>query len=145
MKLDPSAFVADPDLIQEFKSCSSQVRCDEDRVLFRQGDRHAGLYILNHGVANLAVGAPGAGEIAFTPAAPGSVFGLPGLIFNESASVTVIAHKGADVSFISRSSFNHLLHTSPRLSLLHVLAIEARSLSQAIRHSKAGFAQSAVS
>ena len=139
MKLDPSAFVADPNLIQELEFHASPVYCGQDRVLFRQGDRPAGLYILDNGAATLTISAPQDGEAAFTQAFPGSVFGLPGLIFNESATLTVIARKGAQVSFVNRAEFNHLVQTNPRLSLLHVLANQARVLSQALLHANSGF------
>lgn len=137
MKLDPSAFVADSDLIQELEPYSSPIYCGKDRVLFRQGDRPAGLYILNKGEATLVTSAPQSGEATFTQASPGSVFGLSGLIFNESATLTVIARKGAQITFVSRANFYHLVQTSPRLSLLQVLANEVRILSQKLLHANA--------
>jgi CRP-like cAMP-binding protein len=144
MKLDPSAFIADPELILELQSHASALFCGQDRVLFRQGDRFAGLYILNHGAAILTVSGSADGAAAFIQASPGSVFGLPGLIFNESATHTVIARKGADVSFINREGFDHLVQTNPRLSLLHVLANQVRTLSQATLRSNTSLSQSTV-
>jgi len=49
VKLDPSAFVADPDLILTLEKGSEPISCDGDCVLFRQGEIPAGLYILNQG------------------------------------------------------------------------------------------------
>ncbi len=139
MKLDPSAFVADPEFIHELELHASPVFCGDDRVLFRQGDRPTGLYILSNGAATLTINAPQSGEAAFTQAFPGSVFGLAGLIFDDSATHTVIARKGAQVGFVTRADFNHLVHTNPRLSLLHVLANKVRILGQAFLHAEANF------
>ena len=140
MKLDPSAFVADPELIQELETRSSTICCERDRVLFHQGDEPAGLYILNKGLANLTTNASTDEEAATIQASAGSIFGMPGLIFNEPATLTVVARKGAEVSFVTRANFNDFVQTYPRLSLLHILATEARALNQAILRSKDAFA-----
>jgi CRP-like cAMP-binding protein len=140
MKLDTSAFVADQELIQELANRSLPIVCGENRVLFHQGDAQAGLYILDRGVVTLTKSASQGQKVASTQACAGSIFGLPALIFNEPANRTVIARKGAEVSFVTRADFNHLAETDPRFSLLHVLAKEIRSLSKMVLRSKATIA-----
>ena len=135
MKLDPSAFVAEPELIQALVSQSSCMTCAEDQVLFRQGDAPTGLYILHQGEVTLLMASPAGEEVMSIQAATGSLLGLPGLIGNEPYTLTAIARNGARLCFISRDAFTGLMRTDPLMSLkvLKVLAAEVRSARQAIR------------
>lgn len=134
MKLDPSAFLADPELIQALDSKSTPICCAEDRILFRQGDAPEGLYVLDKGIATLTMNSPKGEEVMRIDAAAGSLLGLPGLIGNEPYSLTAIARKGAELRFVSRDEFTGLMRTNPLMSLkvLQVLAAEVRSARQAI-------------
>jgi CRP-like cAMP-binding protein len=134
VNLDPSAFVADPELIQGLDSQSTPVSCDEDRVLFRQGDSPAGLYILKSGSATLSMTTSASAEILSLEAAAGSLLGLPGLIGNEPYTLTAIAHAGAQLSYLTRENFTALMRSDPLLALkiLQVLAAEVRSARSAI-------------
>ena len=46
VQFDPSAFVADSELVEALEKRSLPFPCGEDRVLFRQGEPPTGLYIL---------------------------------------------------------------------------------------------------
>jgi CRP/FNR family transcriptional regulator len=135
MKLDPSAFVADPELIQALEKQSSPILCSSERILFRQGDVPAGLYILCKGEVTLSMSSPVGEELMSVQATPGSLLGLPGLIGNQPYTLAAIARKDAELRFVPREEFTNLMQTSPRLSLkvLEVLASEVRSARQAIR------------
>ncbi len=135
MKLDPSAFVADPELIQALEDHSPRIACGGDRVLFQQGDAPQGLYLLHKGVATLTMTSPAGDEVMRVQATPGSLLGLPGLIGNEPYSLTAIARKDAELCYITRDEFTNLMQSNPQLSLkvLRVLAAEVRSARQAIR------------
>src|ERR1035438_5717606 len=63
MKLDPSAFVADSELIQALEKQSSVIVCGRDLILFRQGDVPEGLYILDKGEATLIMRDSAGGEV----------------------------------------------------------------------------------
>ncbi|MGA2168541.1 MAG: cyclic nucleotide-binding domain-containing protein [Terracidiphilus sp.] len=134
MNLDPSAFVADPELIQALDKQSTPISCGEDRVLFRQGDAPVGLYILKSGEATLTMNSPAGKQIMSGQAAAGSLLGLPGLIGNEPFTLTAIARAGAQLSFVPRDNFTALMGADPFLSLkvLRVLAAEVRSARKAI-------------
>jgi CRP/FNR family transcriptional regulator len=134
VKLDPSAFQADPELIQALEKRSTPISCGEERVLFRQGDAPLGLYILNQGEATLTMNSPAGQPIITTQAAPGSLLGLPGLIGDEPYTLTAIARNGAHISFVARDDFDALMISHPLLSLkiLQVLAAEVRSARNAI-------------
>lgn len=135
MKLDPSAFVADPELIRALEGKANCVHCEQDRILFRQGEAPSGLYVLHSGTATLIMHSPAGEEVMAVQAGSGSLLGLPGLIGNEPYTLTAIANPGADLCFISRDEFTTIMRADPQLSLkiLQVLAAEVRSARQAIR------------
>ena len=134
MKLDPSAFVAVPELIQALDRYSSAIKCGEDRVLFHQGDAPAGLYILNTGDATLSMTSLSGDSVVSIQAAAGSLLGLPSLIGNQPYTLSAIAHNGARLSYVTRDDFTMLMQAEPFLSLkiLQVLAAEVRSARQAL-------------
>lgn len=134
MNLDPTAFVADPSLIQGLQEGSTPVVCSEDRILFRQGDEPRGLFILNAGRAFLTMTSAQGTEILSSTAAPGSLLGLPGLLGNEPYTLTAIAESGAELSFLSRENFASRMAADHMLAfkILGVLAAEVRSARNAI-------------
>lgn len=134
MNLDPSAFVADPVLIEGLEKQSTPISCREERILFSQGDEPVGLYVLKSGPVTLTMTSPAGKELISVQAADGSLLGLPGLIGNEPYTLNAIAHTGAELSFLTRDSFADLMRTDPMLALkvLQVLAAEVRSARSAI-------------
>jgi CRP-like cAMP-binding protein len=134
VKLDPSAFVADPELIQALEKHSTAISCGGDRVLFNQGDHPQGLYILDQGETTLTMATPTGEQLMSIQASAGSLLGLPGLIGNEPYTLTAIARNGARLSFVPRDEFTSLMRADPLLSLkmLQVLAAELRSARQAL-------------
>ena len=134
MKLDPSAFVADPDLILTLEKGSKTISCGGDRVLFRQGEVPDGLYILNRGELALTMPSPSGEQVMQMQASAGSLLGLPGLISGEPYTLTATARNGACLSFVSRDDFTSLMQTNPLMALkmLEVLAAEVRSAREAL-------------
>ncbi len=135
MKLDPSAFLADPELIQALESHSTAISCSgEDRVLFNQGDHPQGLFILDEGHTTLTMTSPTGEHLMSIQASAGSLLGLPGLVGNEPCSLTAIARNGARLSFVSRDEVTRLMRTNPMLALkmLQVLAAELCSARRAL-------------
>ena len=135
MKLDPTAFVADPELIQALEKRSTAISCGkEDRVLFNQGDHPKGLYILDQGETTLTMTSPTGEHLVSIQAPAGSLLGLPGLIGNEPYTLTAIARNGARLSFVPRDVFTSLMSSEPPLALkrLQVLAAELRPARRAL-------------
>jgi CRP/FNR family transcriptional regulator, cyclic AMP receptor protein len=134
MHLEPSAFVADPQLIEALVSKSSCITFGADHVLFRQGDAPTGLYILHQGEVTLSMTSPNGEVVESFKADPGSLLGLPGLIGNEPYTLTAVACKGARLCFIDRDDFTGMMNTNPMLALkmLQVLAAEVRSARRAL-------------
>jgi CRP-like cAMP-binding protein len=136
MNLDPSAFVADPALIVGLEKGSTYIPCDEDRVLFHQGEAPTGLYILKAGRVTLTMNSTLGEEIISATAEDGSLLGLPGLIGDEAYSLTAVAKAGSQVSYVTRESFTSLMSADPMLAfkILTVLAAEVRSARSVILH-----------
>jgi CRP/FNR family transcriptional regulator len=134
LKLDASTFVADPDLIKALQKRSVPVFCDENRILFVQGDPSEGLYILNEGEVTLTMASETAEPIVSVSAFPGSLLGLPALVGNQPYTLTATAQPGARLSFITRENFNAIMQNDSLMALkvLQVLAAEVRSARNAI-------------
>ncbi len=133
-QLDPSAFVADQELIQALEKHATPVSCDSDHVLFRQGDASTGLYVLHAGEVTLSMNSDLDEPILSLQATAGSLLGLPGLIGNQPYSLTAVAHDGARVSFIPRAEFTAFMHSDSEaaLKILQVLAAEVSSARRAL-------------
>jgi CRP-like cAMP-binding protein len=134
VKLDSSAFVADPELIHALEEKSTAIACGEERVLFQQGDHPEGLYILDQGEITLTMTSPNGQNVMQMQAYPGSLLGLPGLIGEGPYTLSAIARGGARLSFVPRQDFTQLMQADPGISLkiLQVLAAELRSARQAL-------------
>ena len=129
MKLDSSAFVAREELIEALARISSDVPCDNDRVLFEQGESPTGLYILHTGNAMLSMRAPNGEDVLSGVASNGSLLGLPAVVGNMPYSLTVTVAKGSKVGFVTREKFSILMVNEPALAVqvLQVLTAEVRS------------------
>lgn len=136
MQLDPSAFLAETELLLELQKRATPIHCDQDRVLFHQGDAPVGLYILATGEATISMNSENGKPLMAALATAGSVLGLPGLIGNQPYSLSATARSGSQVSFIAHNDFNALMQSQPQLliKVLQVLAAEVRSARLAITH-----------
>ena len=134
MQLDPTAFLADPELIRALSEHATPIVCDTDRILFQQDDPAAGLYILHKGEATISMTSQQGQTVLSVAAKDGSLLGLPGLISNQPYSLTAVARAGARVSFLGRSEFTTLMESNPPLAfkILQVLAAEVRSARTAL-------------
>jgi CRP-like cAMP-binding protein len=136
VQLDPSAFLADSDLLQALQKHAIPISCEADCALFHQGDLSAGLHLLLNGEVTLSMTGEDDEPLMSTQATAGSLLGLPSLIGNQPYSLTAVACSGAQVSFIARDDFNALIQSQPPLlvKVLQVLAAEVRSARKALTH-----------
>jgi CRP-like cAMP-binding protein len=134
VQFDPSAFVAESELVEALEKRAIPFPCGKDHVLFRQGEPPTGLYILGAGKATLSMDGSGGDAVMRVETGAGSLLGLPGLLANQPYSMTAIAHEGAEVRYISRAEFTAFMQTSPQLALkiLQVLAAEVRTARRAL-------------
>lgn len=122
-----SAFVADPELVQELEKRATPVTVSQDQVLFHQGDAPTGVYILTKGSVRLTSVTDGDPLLSIR-AGVGSLLGVPAVVGTKPYTLTAEALEGAEVSVLSCEDFVHLMHTEPNLSfrVLQVLAAEVR-------------------
>ena len=134
MKLESSAFLADPELLLALEAHSKTIVCGEDRILFLQGESPDGLYILRSGRATLSMTCSNGEQMICTEVTKGALLGLPGVIGNQPYTLTGKAEKGAQLGFVSAEEFAALMLKNPSLSLrvLRVLAAEVRTARSAI-------------
>jgi CRP-like cAMP-binding protein len=134
LEFDPSAFVADPELIQALDKHSSPVPSGKGQILFRQGEPAEGLFILCEGSATLTMHGVHGQTVLAVEIRPGSLLGLPGLIGNQPYSMTARAGEKARVQFITRDQFTRFMQTESQLALkvLQVLAAEVRTARRAL-------------
>ena len=134
MQLDPTAFVADPELVEALTRRATPVDCKEDRVLFRQGDEPAGLFILQTGKAAVSMLSNAGETIASFETPKGSLLGLPGVISGQPYTLGAVARAGAQVCFISKDQFNSFMQTFPlyAFKILQVLAAEVSAARRAM-------------
>jgi CRP-like cAMP-binding protein len=134
VQLDPTAFLADPELIRALSEHATPIVCDTDRILFQQDDPAAGLYILHEGEATISMTSQQGQTVLSVQAGSGSLLGLPGLVSNQPYSLTAVARAGARVSFLGRTEFTTLMESNPPLAfkILQVLAAEVRSARNAL-------------
>jgi CRP-like cAMP-binding protein len=134
VQLDPTAFLADPELIRALSEHATPIVCDTDRILFQQDDPAAGLYILHEGEATISMTSQQGQTVLSVAAKDGSLLGLPGLISNQPYSLTAVARAGARVSFLGRTEFTTLMESNPPLAfkILQILAAEVRSARNAL-------------
>lgn len=134
MNLDPSAFVADPELLEGLVQKSSPISCIQETVLFQQGDSATGLFILKSGPATLQMTSPANSNVLSFEANAGSLLGLPAVIGDVPYTLTAIAHPGAELGYISRETFTETMQLDGPVALkvLRVLAAEVRSARGAI-------------
>jgi len=134
MHLDPSAFVADPELVTALQKQAAPIECAADRVLFRQGESATGLYILENGEVTLTMDSLAGESILSIETAAGSLLGLPALAGGQPYSLTAVARAGAKVSFVARDKFTAFMQSYPTLAfkILQVLAAEVSAARRAI-------------
>jgi CRP-like cAMP-binding protein len=134
MKMDAKAFVADEELVEALRLHSEPVLCDEDRVLFKQGDAPRGLYIFLKGAVRLVMRSLSGDVLMNMPAIEGSLLGLPGMIGGSPYSLSAFARKGSEVGFVSREEFARIMLSQPPIAvgILRVLAAEVRTARMAL-------------
>ncbi|HEY1806517.1 MAG TPA: cyclic nucleotide-binding domain-containing protein [Terracidiphilus sp.] len=134
VRLDPNAFVGDPDLLRALSERATPVPCRSDGVLFRQDEPSIGVFILHDGVVTLSMMSQDGHSLFAVQAKPNSLLGLPGAISNQPYTISATARAGAKVSFVGNADLTALMHSDPALSLkmLAVLAAEVRAARKAL-------------
>jgi CRP-like cAMP-binding protein len=132
--LDPSAFVADPDLLRELEKWADTIQCGAGKVLFRQGEPSVGLYIVDKGEVTMSMVSDRGRPVLSMRTGERSLLGLPGVIGNEPYTMTATTEADCAVSFVAREDFFEFMGTESMLAMkiLEVLASEVRTARKAL-------------
>jgi len=133
-EFDPSAFVADPELMQALEKHSHPMLSGKGKILFRQGEAAEGLFVLCEGSVTLTMHGVHGQTVLTVEIGAGSLLGLPALVGNQPYSMTARAGDDTVVQFIGRDEFNRFMQSNPQLALkvLQVLANEVRTARRAL-------------
>jgi CRP-like cAMP-binding protein len=131
-----TSFIADPELFQLLKERAQTIAVGPDRVLFRQGDPPAGVYLLKSGDARLSSISDSGDEIFNVKVGAGSLLGLPAVIGMKPYSLTAEVLDGAELSMLTCEDFVVLMQSEPTMPfrLLQVLAAEVRFARETLAH-----------
>jgi len=111
LQIDPSAFVADPELLRALVVRATKIHCEMERVLFRQGDPPAGLFIVVEGEVEVSMVSGTGRTIVCVRTGMGSLLGLPGVVGDQQHTMTATAQAGATVEFIGREDFINFMQS----------------------------------
>jgi CRP-like cAMP-binding protein len=112
-----NVFAADQELIHALVRCSSPIPCNENSVLFTQGQAAQGLFILQSGEAVLMMESPPGKAVMCLHAASGSLLGMPAICGNVPYTLTATARKGSDIRFVTRDDFENAMQAEPQLAI----------------------------
>ncbi len=121
------AFRAHPDLQQALEKLATPVAKKKGTVLFRQGQKATGVFVLRSGKAMLSVRAKQGGGAAPKTVGPGSVLGLPANICGKPYSLTAETLEDCDLAYVEREKVVKLLRKDGQLCL-HAVEILGREL-----------------
>ena len=132
--LHHAAFPSDPTLFEALGRHARKLRCEEDRMLFSQGDGPIGLFLVRSGTVQAVVHSGNGKVTAVFYANPGAVLCLPAVVSKEPCSLSALARQGSDIAFLSKDDFDDLLREEPGLliAVLRVLASEVHSAREAL-------------
>jgi CRP-like cAMP-binding protein len=134
MNFESSAFVSEPTLLLKLLEHTVPLDCSKGRILFRQGERPYGLFILRQGKAVMTLENEHGAILIRTELAPGSILGLPALVSDKPYTMSAVAKRSAVVSYVTRKDFSALMLAEPKLAfeVLRVLAGEVQIARKAI-------------
>ena len=123
------------DFIELFRGANKVLKISQGKVLFKEGDRGASMFVFLSGSAEVVVGTTVVGVIR-----PGSIVGEMALVDDERRSATVITRTPCEVVALSKSDFDRLLQERPDFAR-YVLKLVVDRLRQANRDLRAAEAR----
>jgi CRP-like cAMP-binding protein len=120
-----NVFAADQELVQALLQRSSPIPCNQNSILFSQGQPASGLFILQSGEAMLMMESRPGKPVMCLQAASGSLLGMPAICGNAPYTLTATARKGSDVRFIKRDDFEDAIQAEPRLAIRVIQLVAA--------------------
>jgi len=112
--------------LADLREISREKRIPAGTVIFREGDRCDGLYIIRDGQVEIAHLVGREVRNVFSQVGPGEIFGEMAVIEQEPRSASTVATQDTLVYFISREEIRMLLQHSPGLAFNMLQEISRR-------------------
>src|SRR5512146_3285793 len=119
--------MAHPDLREALEKLATTVNKKTGVILFRQGQKAKGVYLLRAGKAVLTVRSTEDGPVVPRTVGPGSVLGLPANICGKPYSLTAQLLEDCELGFVDRSKVVKMLRKDGALCL-HAVEVVGREL-----------------
>jgi CRP/FNR family transcriptional regulator, cyclic AMP receptor protein len=119
------------ELVEMLKVCR-QVRFDEGKFIFLEGDAGDSCYVIEEGEVRISKYVPGVGEEALAVLKPGSYFGEMSLINDMPRSATAIANKTTTCLVVDKTALEKLICDDKELGC-KILWSFCRTLSNRLR------------
>lgn len=87
------------------------------QAVFRQGDRHDGIWLIASGVIRVFYSSPAGREITLAYWYPGHFVGIPGFHGHGAHVWTAVAHRPSVVHWLPGQSLRQLIERAPRLAI----------------------------
>ncbi len=123
------------DLYLALERCCERVYKPKSSVLFRQGERAFGMFIVFHGTVMLDFGIADSKAVADICGA-GALVGLPATLSQGNYTMTATVVKDADLGFLSTQNLFDLLRSEPEVCK-QILQIMSLKVSQVYELQKA--------
>ncbi|HVZ16838.1 MAG TPA: cyclic nucleotide-binding domain-containing protein [Terriglobales bacterium] len=121
--------------LQDLLAAGTRKRFRPSAILFVQGDKPSGVYLLCSGKIRLFIRNPVTGVITFDRTVePGSILGLPAVFGDKTYSMSAEVLEEAEMAFIPSRRFLELMQTNGQLCMrcLQLLSDEVRIARSAI-------------
>ena len=105
-------------------------------MLFDQGDRPVGVYLVRSGTVQAIIHSDVGGIAAIFHANAGTVLGLPAIEL-IGLSLSAVARQGSDVALVAKGEFERIVRDEPGMymAVLRVLASEVHAAREALANS----------
>lgn len=126
---------ASPDLQQELRKISLPVRLTKSSLLFEQGEKPKGVYLVESGSIALMLKLVRGKTVYERSVGKGSVLGLPATVNGTAYSLTAKALCDVDLAFVPRETLIAAMdrNISLAIEILRVLSQEVQAMRDVIR------------
>lgn len=126
---------ASADLQQELRKISIPLRLTKSSLLFEQGERPKGVYLVENGSVALMLKLVRGRTVYERNAGTGSVLGLPATVNDTAYSLTARALCDVDLAFVPRENLFETMNKNISLTIeiLRVLSQEVQAMRDVVR------------
>lgn len=126
-------FKADDKLQAVIHDHSETVHAAPGTILFREGDKARGMFLVVSGKVELLLHSAGLVSL-IRQATPGCLLGVPASINHHAYSLTAKVREEAELRFVSTKALAELMRSKPyvTMALVEMLSLEVRNMRQVI-------------